>query len=392
MQRVLFIIGTLDSGGVAKSIVNLLNAIDRKKREIHLLVMSAGNGPFARYIPEDVIVLRNPICAWLLAGFGGVWQLLKHGHLLMALGSMLRMALSKIDKPTAGWLLGHLYPTLEGEWDIIVDYNGQQQLYYMVDKLQSKRKVTFFHNDYYKWRYYERMDRRYFKKVDNIYSISEQCVKSLKEIFPEVKEKIGLIYNVSLPDFINKMAEEPVDIPNHSGSLFVTVGHVCERKGIDLALDAGLLLREKGIVFAWLFIGGTKDASEYIARLNDPASKYYPLRDAFVFLGIQSNPYKYMKRAEIIVHPSRFEGKSIALDEAKILCKPIVVTNFSTVRDQFEDGINATICQMNSEDIANSIIDLVNDSAKSSRYTFNLRQENLCLARTNIERIENQML
>lgn len=34
MKKILFIIGTLDSGGVAKSIVNLLNAIDRKEQEV----------------------------------------------------------------------------------------------------------------------------------------------------------------------------------------------------------------------------------------------------------------------------------------------------------------------------------------------------------------------
>ena len=86
------------------------------------------------------------------------------------------------------------------------------------------------------------------------------------------------------------------------------------------------------------------------------------------FLGVLSNPYPYMKLADIIVHPSRFEGKSIALDEAKILCKPIVVTNFSTVNDQFIDGVNATICEMDGNSLANSIQQLLEDKSISDRY------------------------
>lgn len=374
MRRILFIIGTLDSGGVAKSIVNLLNAIDRKEQEVHLLVMSAGDGPFAQYIPEDVIIHRNPITAWLLAGFGGVWQLIKHGHLLLALGSLLRMALSKVDKPSAGWLLAHLFPEMTEEWDVVVDFNGQQQLYYMVDKLRSKRKVTFFHNDYYKWRYYERMDRRYFKKVDNVYSISEQCVKSLKEIFLEVEDKIGLVYNVSLPDMIYKMAEEPVSIPEHSGGLLVTVGHVCERKGIDFAIEAARILNEKGVDFLWLWIG-TNDNPIFEQQIRNLG-----LNSKFMFCGICSNPYPYMKQADIIVHPSRYEGKSMTLDEAKILCKPIVVTNFSTVKDQFEDGVNGKICEMSAESLASAIESLLINSDQMTIFKQNL--ENMASGET----------
>lgn len=374
MKQVLYIIGALDSGGVAKSIVNLLNAIDRKDKEVHLLVMSAGDGPFARYIPEDVIIHRNPISAWLLSGFGGVWQLMKHGHLLLALGSLLRMVLSKIDKPSAAWLLAQMFPPLNSpqpsqlpstptstplnspqlpstpQWDTIVDYNGQQDLYYMVDKLNGKKKITFFHSDYHKWSYYERMDRKYFPKVDAICTISEQCVLSLKEVFPEVADKIKLVPNVSLPEMIYKLAAEPVTMPSLHGTVFATIGHVSYNKGIDLIIGAAKILKEKGVDFSWIMVGSTDAAEGYVDEIMQSE-----LKENFFFVGVQSNPYAYMQRADIIVHPSRFEGKSITLDEAKILCKPIVVTNFSTVRDQFENGENLSICEMNFNSLANAI-------------------------------------
>lgn len=378
MQKVLFIIGTLDSGGVAKSIVNLLNAIDRREREVHLQVMSQVHGPYERYIPEDVIEHRNPVSGWLLSGFSGVWQLLRHGHLMLALGSILRMALSKFDKPLAGWLLAQLFPKLEGEWDVIVDYNGQQQLYYMVDKLAGKRKITFFHSDYHKWPYYERMDRRYFPKVDAICTISELCVKSLQEVFPEVADKVKLVENISLPSMIHSLAAEPMDMPPLHGIVLATVGHVCYNKGIDLIIGAANILREQGVDFSWILVGSTHDAGDYLAEIAKSE-----LKDYIFPVGIQSNPYAYMQRADIIVHPSRFEGKSITLDEAKILCKPIVVTRFSTVGDQFEDGVNACICDMTAEALADSIFALYNDRNKQERYRVNLTSEQ-CIISYNV--------
>ena len=92
------------------------------------------------------------------------------------------------------------------------------------------------------------------------------------------------------------------------------------------------------------------------------------LEENMIFVGVQSNPYPYMYLSDIYVQPSRYEGKSISLDEAKILCKPIVVTNFSTVGDQFVNGKNATICEMNGEAVANAIVELMNDSSLRESY------------------------
>ena len=98
------------------------------------------------------------------------------------------------------------------------------------------------------------------------------------------------------------------------------------------------------------------------------------LTDYFLFTGAVPNPYPYIRLADVFVHPSRFEGKSIALDEAKILCKPVVVTNFSTVNDQFTDSLNASICDMSGEDVAAKIIELLEDNELKKQYVANLGQ------------------
>jgi len=359
---ILFLIGTLDSGGVAKSLVSTINAIDRQRYDVHLMVMNGKQGPFSRYLPDDITLHTAQQAANALAGMRGVTAYLRGGHLLLALLSLLRMAVSRVSKSWAGWLMSRLFPRLPEHYDMIVDYNGQQQLYYMVDRLQADKKVTFFHSDYDKWPYYKSMDRRYFPRVDAIFTISQHCVESLQRNFPDVADKVQLFENISSPAVINRLADEAVDCPPLHGNVLITIGHVWRNKGIDLALDAARQLKQQGIDFTWLFIGNIAEP-QWVQVAKD-----YGLECDVLFLGMQPNPYPFIRRADVVVHPSRFEGKSITLDEAKIMCKPIVVTRFSTVGDQFTDGVNASVCDFDGSDIAACITRLLTDDALRQSY------------------------
>ena len=158
-KKILFLIGNLESGGVSKSMVSLLNVIDRNKYEISLWVGNP-SGIFYDLLPNDIVLLSDKRISFLLEGMQGLLPLLKRGNFFLFLGSLLRIVLSRIDKGYAGWLLSQLMPVIiDVEYDMIVDYNGQHQLYYMVDKLRGKKKVSFFHSDYSKWPYYYKLDR-----------------------------------------------------------------------------------------------------------------------------------------------------------------------------------------------------------------------------------------
>jgi hypothetical protein len=363
MKKVLFIIGTLQSGGVSKSIVNLLNIWDKNTYKTSLFILSKRGDVFSSYLPKDLNIIWNEDIDDLHAGIEGLKRLLIRRKFLLAFGSLIRMLLSLKYKYMAGRLLAWLMPTVSKEkYDLIVDYGGQQLLYYMVDKLKGNKKVTFFHNDYSKWSYYYKADRKYFPKVDSIFSISNTCVDALKKYFPECTKKIRVMENISSPIIIQKQSMENIDIPK-ADILLATLGHFCKRKGGDLAIEVGKILKLKGINFKWFFVGNILDKDLY------KQVKLCDLEEYFIFTGIKLNPYPYIKACDIYVHPSRFEGKSIALDEAKILCKPIVVTNFSTVKDQFKDRVNASICNMNAEDITAKILELSFDISLKEKYT-----------------------
>lgn len=74
---------------------------------------------------------------------------------------------------------------------------------------------------------------------------------------------------------------------------------------------------------------------------------------------------------------SLFEGKSIALEEAKILKKAIVITNFSTASEQISDEKTGLIAKMNSDSIAEKIEKIYLDENYRNTLIKNLFQEKL---------------
>ena len=375
-KKILFIIGILDTGGVSKSMLSLLNVIDKEKYEVSLLMMNT-SGAFSDQIPAGIRVLSDSRLTALTSGFSGIKDLISFRkgigfHPLLAFLSLIRFVFSFIDKSLAGVFLAHISPTItEQSFDLIVDYNGQQDLYYMVDKLKGKQKITFFHSDYRKWRYYEKADRKYFGKVDGIYTISEECVSALKEVFPEYTDKFHLMENITSPSLINKLADELIEptLTKQHDFIIASLGYVSIGKGSELAVQVAKKLKEVGISFEWWFIGGVTNDWDYQGFV-----KKNGLEDNVKFLGVKANPYPYLKRADLYVHLSKFEGKSIALDEVKVLCKPVVVTNFSTVHDQFEDRVNASICEMTVEDATDKVTELIHNANLRQSYIDYLKQ------------------
>jgi glycosyltransferase involved in cell wall biosynthesis len=361
-KNVLFLIGKIDSGGVAKSFANLMNVFDCEKYNVSVWIGDDSDIFYDVFSPK-VTKISDERITWLNQGPRGLIKLLLKGHFFLFLGSILRMFVSLFDKASAGLLMSKLMPKVtEVYYDLIVDYNGQHQLYYMIDKLKGRKKATFFHSDYAKWPYYYRTDKKYYHQVDYIFSISETCVNSLKSFFPNEVSKINLMENITSPAYIRHLAEETIH--DFTGDLkLLSIGHICKIKGTDLAIKAAAILKDRNVKFKWYFIGSIdEDYSQLMNSLSLTDNE-------MIFLGLRNNPYPYLKQADIYVHPSRFEGKSVALDEAKILCRPIVVTNFSTVHDQFENRVNASICDMDPTSVANSIYELIVDKNLRMAYT-----------------------
>ena len=157
------------------------------------------------------------------------------------------------------------------------------------------------------------------------------------------------------------MASEPADFGDDFGGMrLLTVGRICPQKGYDLAVPAVARLISEGYPIRWYIIGQGDDAYAENLRAQIAESG---LRESVVFMGMQKNPYKFMKAADIYFQPSRHEGKPIAVEEAKVLCRPIFVTDYTSAAEQTENGTLGLVGDISEEGIYRGLKKLLDDGA-----------------------------
>ena len=79
------------------------------------------------------------------------------------------------------------------------------------------------------------------------------------------------------------------------------------------------------------------------------------LEDSFILLGKKINPYPYIKVCDLYVQPSRYEGKAVTVSEAKVLGKPILLTNYDTAHSQLEHNVDGYITDLSIDGIVMGI-------------------------------------
>ena len=151
----------------------------------------------------------------------------------------------------------------------------------------------------------------------------------------------------------------------------LTVGRLEYQKGYDLLLEVAKLLKDAAIEFKWYIIG-TGSLYENISK----EIRVRELSNNVILLGMKENPYPYFLKCDIYVQPSRHEGYGIAIAEARILEKPIIVTNLDCVREQIKDSENGLLCEFDKIDFYNKIKLLINDENLKNKLIENLKRAN----------------
>ena len=375
MKKILFVIMHLKMGGAERSLVNLLNEIDYNNYLVDLLLIKK-EGELISQLPKNVNLMETPY--ELHALFSNKIESVKGIQLFFVrihsiINSTVYGKIKLGDDCAVRW--NQFYDKrirgLDAEYDVAISYLAGPSMFYVANKVKAKKKIVFIHNDYQAsgaviGKY---TDRPYFEKFNLIPTISDKCKNSLDQTFPDMKEKFVVIPNITSTQLIKMRANQfyPEEY-NEAQNVICSVGRLNEQKGFDLAIQAAASLKKSGVSFGWYIIGEgeeRKKLQELIANNQ--------LEDCFFLLGIRDNPYPYLKNADVVVQPSRYEGKSMVLDEAKILAKPIVATNYTTVRDQLSDE-EGLVVDMTPEGIAEGIQKMLTDSKMREGFVKYLQQ------------------
>lgn len=387
MKNILFHIGSFQAGGAEKSLVSLLNLLPKDDYNIDVLVFN-NNGIFASDVPNNIVVKIAPFpYKFLSISLKNIKEYLKYPvkYLFIKLIGLLYSKFNKkLSLQQALWEIWRKHiPVYDKRYDIAVSYLEGITNYFIMDKVVAAKKILWIHNEYNKLKYSTKFDLEYFSKADTVVTISDICKQDLIKSFPSLITRFEVLENISDSRAIQQKSLVVInDVPFNEckGLKILSVGRLTPQKNYPLALRAAKILMNKGIDFNWFIIG------EGNLRLElEKLAKELSVDGVVHFIGIKENPYPYMKNADIIAMSSSFEGKSIVIDEAKILCKPIVTVNYPSVRDNIEDYKTGIITDMTPESFAGGIINLYNDTDLRLRLVENLRT----IGENNISEITN---
>ncbi|MCE9666538.1 glycosyltransferase [Myxococcus stipitatus] len=299
-KRVLFTLVFLGSGGIERSVCNILAGLDPRRFATRL---------FFHHRPPPDREERLPVntrVSWATDSYDYhrqslplyLWHLLRHAREadVIVAGQEGRAALLAC---LAGRLLGKpVVGMIHFDWGAFHREQPRRQLWGL---------------------------RLLYPRMQRIVACGQDTARSFQELVPVPDGKLQVIPNFVDGDAVRAAGEAP--LPDWAAPIFekpvvIAVGRLEPQKGFDVLIRAHALARQRGVDQHLLIVGvGSLEAElkALATSLGVEASVFLP--------GFAANPHALMRRAAVFALSSRFEGLPMVLLEALALGCPVVSTD-----------------------------------------------------------------
>ncbi|NBX02441.1 glycosyltransferase, partial [bacterium] len=253
-------------GGVERSLVGLLEAMDPSKVEVHLFLY-AHEGEFMPMIPSWVklipesrsyvalgLPLRQAIFSsrpWI--GLARLWA-----KLVTNLGQKMTgqsgFFLSRSHKYAVPFL-----PKIPGEYDLAISFLMPHDIVWK--NVTAKKKAGWIHTDYtsVETGVNLALEAPAWAAMDKIVAVSDEVAKSFIKVFPAQAAKVEVIENLLSPSFVQRQSligYPPVDVIKDPETLVLcSAGRYTHQKAFDLAALACRKLLDAGMKVRWYILG-----------------------------------------------------------------------------------------------------------------------------------------
>lgn len=376
-KKVLFVINTLSRAGAETALLSLLRQLDPEKLDISLFVLM-GQGELVSELPENVRVRNKSIRRESVLSKEGRRQmvptvmkaLVSRGTLLRKLPDLVTQTASMVSQGRFSlekllWpVVAEGAPGLEDTFDLAVAYLEGGAAYYVANRVKAKKKAAFIHIDYRQAGYNRKLDGDCYLKFDRIFTVSREIQAPFLEEYPELRDRVDVFHNVLDVQRMLRLSREPGGFPEaYDGWKLLTVCRLTPQKALEVSIDAMKLLKNAGIKARW-YVLGEGDQRPFLEN----RIRQLGLEEDFILVGAVDNPYPWFVQADLYVHCSRFEGKSIAIQEAMLLGCPVVLSDCSGNREQLENSRAGLLCPLSPKEISDLIRHLLEDSEELAHY------------------------
>lgn len=361
-KRILINTHHMPIGGAERALLGLLSVFDHEQYDVDLFV-NRHAGALMKFIPPWVNVLPEMKRYSLV--LAPVTESLKRFDIPMAYAKAAariahhryrrRHPLQKAqDDFTAFDILWRravrLLPDLRdlGHYDAAISFLMPH--YVVADKVDAAVKIAWIHTDYSAVAVDADAEAPVWNRFDKIIAISEKTRESFARRFPSLSGRLEVIKNITPVAAVKRLSEEykPAEYADDVLNI-LSVGRICPAKNFENIPEIAACLKSK-LKFRW-YILGPGDPAEIMHRAESTGTK-----DVVSCIGERDNPYPYIANTDVYVQPSRYEGNCVTVEEAKVLCRPVVVTPYNCAGMQIDHRATGIIAESHSaKDVAAAI-------------------------------------
>lgn len=344
MKRVLIVINHMNIGGIQTALLQLLRKIEGKY-EIDFLSLSPG-GELLHELPAYINVLE-PSKA-LIVSEGNLKDAAKYGALWQGMRAICSLWAKLFSKRIPAYVVTKFMQKKIGDYDVAISYTqpSNSKIFFnlsnevVLNSCSAKRKITFVHCDYLNYGGNDACNRSLYKRFDKVATVSRSVGKRIVEAIPEINNKIITVRNCFDVDRIRYLSNDtPVQYTEKIS--VVTVARLSKEKGLLRCIPIFKRLAEAGHDVRWHIIGDGPEKELLSARITEMEA------DGLVVLhGKQSNPYRYMKNANLFLLPSFHEAAPVVYDEARALDIPVITTNTTSAIEMIENVGAGWVCDV----------------------------------------------
>ncbi len=373
-KKLLFVINTLSTAGAEMSFLELLRQIDGTRYRIYVYVLMA-QGELKQKLPEHVRLLNRKFeeCS-VLSGKGRLHMIFRVLRCAFRRGTLFRQ-LPYLFSVFAGMIKKRRFRSDKLLWqlvaqgaerfhvtfDLAVAYLEGGSAYYVANYVRAKKKAAFLHIDYARAGYTRALDRSCYVRFDHIFVVSKEGQRSFLLAYPEQKEHISLFHNPLDRETITCRSHEAIREPrwtDYDGARLLTVGRLHPQKAYEVAIETMRVLKASGVRARWYVLGEGAERGHLESLIAA-----YGLKEDFVLLGAVENPYPYFAGCDLYVHATRYEGRSVAIQEAQALGAAVLASDCSGNHEQIKDGCDGVLAALDAPRIAGEIRRLLADKA-----------------------------
>lgn len=376
MRKILITIPTLNSGGVEVSLVRFINELSRDKNNKITLLMLKKEGLYLDSIPDSVEIIEVSYDDRMysynnkfsdIKNIKGISRKIKFFNYRMKL----KNKLARNDWEGYYKIILEHVNNISSEYDIAIDWHGYGHFVSALTAscVNAKKRAMWIHDEKNEW--LSKVDC-WLDCYDKIFCVSKSCMNAVIGNFCVLQPKLEVFYNLIDYQKIRKLSCDGNNYKFDEKKLnLITVGRLEWQKGYDILIEIAKKLNEKNINFCWYIIGG----GSLYKKISDEIEKFN-LSENVKLLGVQKNPFVYIKKCDLYLQPSRHEGYGLAIAEAKVLRVVPIATNLNCIREQITDGENGFLCELSPEVFADKIIEVSSNKKLMEHVKQNLKLEN----------------